>query len=110
MTDDMLTAAGVLHRRGRFLRMPEETHAVWFDNITADGADRILSAGGLPRTYTHDVTVEFYEPKPDDEKETAFEAELDRRGLLFTKQDRYWLDDVQRYQVIYEYSYTTKTK
>lgn len=110
MTSEMLTAAGVLHRRGRFLRMPEETHAVWFDNITADGADQVVSSAGLPRTYTHDVTVEFYEPKPDDEKEAAFEAELDARGLLWTKQDRYWLEDVQRYQVIYEYSYTTKTK
>ncbi len=110
MISEMLTAAGVLHRRDRFLRMPEETHAVWFDDITADGVDRVTSSAGLPRTYTHDVRVEFYEPKPDDEKETAFEAELDAHALAWTKQDRYWLDDVQRYQVIYEYSYTSKTK
>jgi predicted mannosyl-3-phosphoglycerate phosphatase (HAD superfamily) len=110
MTGKMLTAAGVLNQRGRFLRMPAETHAVWFDDVTVDSADRIASipSVGLPRTYTHDVTVEVYEPKPDDEKEAAFEAELDAHGLSWTKQDRYWLDDVQRYQVIYEYSYTTK--
>ena len=111
MTGDMLTAAGILNRRGRFLRMPtEESHAVWFDHITVDGADRLASAFSAPRIYTHDITVELYEPKPDDDAEAAFEAELDAHGLLWTKQDRYWLDDVQRYQVIYEYSYTSKTK
>ena len=111
MTGEMLTAAGVLNQRGRFLRMPAETHAVWFDDVSVDSADRLPSipSAGLPRIYTHDVSVEFYEPKPDPKAEAAFEAELDAHALAWTKQDRYWLEDVQRYQVIYEYSYTTKT-
>lgn len=103
MVNEILTAAGVLHRRGRFLRLPEETHAVWFDDITADGPD------GVNRIFTHDIMVELYEAAPDDAAETAIEAELNARGLPWTKQDRYWLPDVQRYQVIYELTYITKT-
>lgn len=103
MVNEILTAAGVLHRRGRFLRLPEETHAVWFDDITADGPD------GINRIFTHDIMVELYEAAPDDAAETAIETELNARGLPWTKQDRYWLPDVQRYQVIYELTYITKT-
>ena len=110
MIDEILTAAGVLYQPSRFLRMPDETHAVYFDSITVDGADAVTASAGLPRIYTHDVTVEVYEPKPDTRAETAIETELDIRGLLWKKQDRYWLSDVQRYQVIYEFSYTSKTK
>jgi hypothetical protein len=111
MIKEILTAAGLLHRRGRFLRPPADTYAVWFDDVTADGADPVGSpAGGLPRIYHHDARVELYEAKPDDEKEAAIEAELDARGLPWTKEDRYWLQAEQRYQVIYEFSYTAKIK
>lgn len=110
MTEEILTAAGVLHRRSRFLRMPAETHAVWFDDITTDSADRIptISQAGFPRTRTHDVTIEVYEPSPDDAAEAAIEAELDARGVEWTKQDRYWIAEAQRYQVVYEFTYTEK--
>lgn len=112
MTGKILTRAGVLNQRDRFLRMPAETYAVWSDDITTDSADRLPSipSAVFPRIYTHHVTVEVYEPKPDDTIETAIEAELDAEGLPWSKQDRFWLEDIQRYQVIYEYSYTSKTK
>lgn len=110
MVHDILTASGVKFARGRFLRMPSETHAIYTDDIEVETADRTttVSPGGMPRIYHHDVTVELYEPAPDDATELAIEAELDARGLPWTKQDRYWLKDVQRYQVIYEFSYTSK--
>jgi hypothetical protein len=111
MIKDKLIALGLLPTEGRFLRMPDHTHAVYSDDKVVDAADRVpLSAGGkLPGVVTHDVTIELYEPKPDDKTEAAIEAELDAQGLSWEKQDRYWLQDVQRYQVIYEYSYTTKS-
>ena len=109
MTADILTAAGVTNRQGRFLRMPAETYAVFFDDKTVDAADRVSADGRLPGIVTHDVTIEVYEPTPDDKAEAAIEAELDARGLSWTKQDRIWVDDAHRYQVIYEYSYTEKT-
>lgn len=112
MIENILTAAGVLHRRGRFPSPPADTYAVYFDDLSADGADPVspVTPGGLPRIYHHDARVELYEPKPDDATEAAIEAELDARGIPWTKEDRYWLQDVQRYQVLYDFSYTSKTK
>lgn len=112
MIKELLTTAGVTHARGRFLRLPEGTCAVYFDNIEVDAPDRVegLASAGLPRIYTHNVTIEVYEPTKDDDTETAIEAELDTRGLTWTKEDRYWLQDLQRYQVIYETTYTSKSK
>lgn len=113
MLDEILTAAGVRHEpRGRLLRMPDETYAVSFDNIDKDSADRVgtIPSGGLPGIYHHSGMIELYETKPDPKAEAAIEREFDARGVDWEKQDRYWLPDVQRYQVIYETSYTTKTK
>ena len=111
MIKDILTAAGVEYAQGRFLRMPEGTHAVYFDDVEVTGPDRVPTASaGLPRIYTHDVSVELYEPAPDPETEAAIEAELDARGVEWTKQDRYWLKDLQRYQVVYGFTYTSKSK
>lgn len=110
MVKEILTAAGIEHRQGRFLRIPEGTYAAYFDDVEVDAADRVTpsTTAGLPRIKTHNITVEVYEPKPDDDAEAAIERELDARGLSWTKEDRYWLSDVQRYQVVYEFSYTTK--
>ena len=108
MIDTLLTVAGVQHRRGRFPKPPEGTYAVWFDDVETEGADRIPNMPGVPRIYHHTARVELYEDKPDDAAEAAVEAELDAAGLLWTKEDRYWLQDVQRYQVIYVAEYTTK--
>lgn len=112
MINEILSAAKVEHAQGRFIRMPNGTHAVYFDDVEVEGPDRVTppTAAGLPRIYHHDVTIELYEPAPDDAAEAAIEAELDARGLSWTKQDRYWLKDLQRYQTIYELSYTSKSK
>lgn len=108
MVNDILTAAGVEYKQGRFLRMPEGTHAVYFDDLEVETADRVPSVV-MPRIYHHNVTVEVYEPAPDDVTELAIESELDARGLDWSKQDRFWLKDAQRYQTVYEFAYTSKT-
>lgn len=102
MIKTILDAAGVPFRRSRFLKPPAGTYAVYMDDVDTDGPD------GMNRIFNHDVTVEVYEAKPDDKTEAAIEAALDAQGLHYTKQDRYWLQEEQRYQVIYEFSYTTK--
>lgn len=102
MINEILTASGVPFRETQFLRPPAKTYAVYMDDVTADGPD------DANRIFTHDVTVELYEPKPDPDAEQAIEAELNSRGIKWTKQSRYWLQDVQRYQVIYEFSYIEK--
>lgn len=110
MIKGILSAVGIEYAQARFLRMPAGTHAVYFDDIEVTAADRVEASRGLPRIYTHNVSVEVYEPTPDDKTETALEAELDARGIEWSKQDRYWLKDLQRYQTVYDFSYTTKTK
>lgn len=102
MIKDILTAAGVPFRRSRFLKPPAKTYAVYLDDVETDGPD------GINRIFTHNITVEVYEATPDDEAEAAIEAAINAQGLRWTKQDRYWLQDVQRYQVIYEFSYIIK--
>lgn len=105
MIKKILKAAGVKFRRVRFLKPPAETYAIYFDDIVeTDGPD------GINCIFTHDYTVEVYEPTPDDAAEAAIEAAINAEGLKWTKQDRYWLQDEQRYQVIYEFSYKEKRR
>lgn len=106
MTPEILTAAGIAnHRRGRFVKPPGGTYAVWTDDITTDGPD-----GMPPAIFHHSVTVELYEPAPDDAAEASLEAAMSARGLHWTKQDRFWIASEKMYQVIYEYSYTEKRR
>ena len=104
MIETILTASGIKFRRTRFPKPPAGTYAVYMDDVTATGPDNMPA-----RIFTHDVTVELYETQPDDAAEAAIEAAIDAQGIPWTKQDRYWLQDVQRYQVIYEFSYIVKT-
>lgn len=110
MIEVILTAAGVKHRQGRFLTPPAETYAVYFDDVDAEGADPVsLPAGArAPRIYRHSARVELYEPQPAPKVEAAIEAALNAQGVDWAKEDRYWLQEVQRYQVIYTFDYTTK--
>lgn len=112
MIKSLLSAAGIAFSEdGRFLDLPKETYADVFDDIDSDGADQVP---GLPSTvariYTHSARIELYELMPDDAKETAFEAGLDAWGVHWTKEDRIWLPEVQRYQTLYELTYTEKTR
>ena len=109
MIHEILTASGLPFRQGRFLNPPPETYAVIFDDLEVDGPDAI-GVAGLPRIIRHDCMVELYEPAPDPAAEAALEAALDARGLPWTKEDRYWLQNAQRYQVIYEFNYIEKRR
>ena len=102
MIKEILTTAGLPFRRSRFVKPPAGTYAVYMDDVSTDGPD------GINRIFTHNIIVEVYEPEPDDDAEAAIEAAINAQGLAWTKQDRYWLREEQRYQVIYEFSYITK--
>lgn len=103
MVNKILTAAGIPYRRGRFTHPKAPTYAVYMDDVTTDGSD-----GGEVLVLRHDITVELYEDKPDDAAEAALEAAITAEGRLWTKQDRYWLQSEQQYQVIYEFYYFEK--
>ena len=102
MINEILTASGLPYKETQFLRPPAKTYAVYMDDVEADGPDDANTV------FTHAITVELYEPKPDPDAEKALEAQLNARGLKWTKQSRYWLTDAQRYQVVYEFSYIEK--
>ena len=104
MVNDILTAAGIKFRRGRFTGTKPATYAVYMEDIGTDGPD------GHPWVLRHDITVELYENSPDDAAETALEDAITAAGLQWTKQDRYWIQSEQLYQVIYEFYYFTKRR
>ena len=104
MVKSILTAAGVKFRKTRFLSPPTGSYVVYFDDVETDGPD------GLPRIYKHDYTVELYEHTPDDAIENAIEIAIAEAGLQYTKQDRYWLQDEQLYQVIYNFNFIEKRR
>lgn len=111
MIYEMLKAAGILYpERGRFLRLPEETFADVFDDIDADGADPVPGLAGVGRIYAHNVRIEVYETLPDETKKAALEAEMDARGLPWSKTDTVWLDNPQRYMTVYEFTHYDKRR
>lgn len=105
MVEEILTMAGVKHRRNRFPKPPAGTYAVWSEYIDTDGPD------GMPPTiFRHSASIELYESVPDDETELAVEAALNAAGQHWYKHDRYWIDDEQLYQTVYEFSYVSKRR
>lgn len=106
MIKNLLTAAGIPAKEARFADPPATTYAVYFDDVDAGGADN------LDLLHTHDATVELYAPKLTAAKaaENALEQQLRAAGLEWTKQGALWLDAVQRYQVIYEFTYYEKRR
>lgn len=106
MVNKILAASGVQYRRGRFIGAKPPTYAVYTDDITTDGPE----ATGYPRVLQHDITVELYEDRPDDAAEAALEKAISEAGLQWTKQDRYWLQNEQQYQIIYEFTFYEKVR
>ena len=105
MVTEILTRAGVKFRQSRYTSKPlPDTYAVYFDDREVGGAD------GVNCLVTHNITVEVYESKPDDATEQSIEEALDFYGLEWTSQARYWIQEEQRYQVIYEFYYIEKRR
>lgn len=104
MVTKILQQAGVKFRKSRYMPPLPATYAVYFDDREAGGAD------GINCLITHNITIEVYESKPDDATEAAIEAALDAAGVEWTSQARYWIQEEQRYQVIYEFTYIEKRR
>ena len=105
MVTEILKRAGVKFRQSRYTARPlPDTYAVYFDDREAGGAD------GINCLITHNITIEVYESKPDDVTEAAIEEAMDTYGLEWTSQARYFIQEEQRYQVIYEFSYIEKRR
>lgn len=104
MIKTILQAADVTGREGWYDSPPAGNYVLWYDDVTTDGPD------GFPWIRRHDVTLELYEPMADPAAEAALEAAITAQGLQWTKQARYWLKDLKRYQVIYEFTFIEKVR
>ena len=104
MINTTLKPTGLPYRETRFVKPPAGTYVIYMDDVETDGPD------GQARILTHSITLEVYEPRPDDAAEKAIEDALTAAGLQWRKQARYWLQTEQRYQVIYEFEYIEKRR
>jgi len=104
MVKKILQKTGIQFRRTRFLKPPSGTYAVYDDDIETLGGDDLVAV------YHHQITIELYESTPDDEAEEKIESAISEEGIQWEKQDRFWLQNEQRYQVIYEFDYYTKRR
>lgn len=109
MIRDVVAASGLLSRSGSSpADLPAKPIVYIFDTVTLDGPDRLSYDAPPPAIARHQVRLELYAPREDDEAESALEKQLLLAGLLFTKSPREWVPAVQRYSVVYELSYTLK--
>lgn len=106
MVKQVLTAAGFAEgetfRETRFLKPPKTTYAVFMDSFTRRGAD------GFNLIKEHEYTIELYSYKPDPDAESRIEKSLDDLGIEYDKDDRYWIQEEQLYQVVYSFNFIEK--
>ena len=106
MVKRVLTNAGFVEnetfRETRFIKPPRVTYAIFMDSFTRRGADN------LNLIKDHEYTIELYSYNPDPDAESRIEAALDALGIEFDKDDRYWIQEEQLYQVVYRFNFTEK--
>lgn len=106
MVRQVLTSAGFeegnTFKETRFLKPPKTSYAIYLDAFTRRGAD------GLNLIKEHDYTIELYSYTPDPEAERNIENCLDHYGLEYSKDDRYWIQEEQLYQVVYTFRFIEK--
>lgn len=107
MINEILTAADIPSKPARFPD-PPALHAVYFDSPGTPDFNPDL---GPALNVTHDCTVELYAPsiKAGIEARKRLLRALDERSIRYTTQGWYWLNAIQRYQDIIEFSYIKKT-
>lgn len=105
MIKTILQAANLPGWEGWTNSPPAGNYVLYFDDVTLDGPD--THPEWVKR---HDATLELYEPMADPAAEAALETAITAQGLQWTKQARYWLKDLKRYQVIYEFTFIEKVR
>lgn len=106
MVKEILTLAGFVEgktfKETRFLKAPNTTYAIYLDSYIRRGAD------SLNLIKEHTYTIELYSYAPNPEAEERLETVLDKLGIEFNKDDRYWIQEEQLYQVIYTFDFMEK--
>lgn len=103
MVDKILNGVGIPYTETRFIKPPKsDTFAVYFDEVEGRGGD------GVNLIKEHSTSIELYESVKDPETESKIEANFDALGVEYTKEPRYWIEDEQLYQVIYNFNHISK--
>lgn len=106
MVKDILTIAGFVEgktfKETRFLKPPVGTYAIYLDSYNRRGSD------DLNLIKEHTYTIELYSNTPDPGAELRIETALDNAGIDYEKQERYWIQEEQLYQVVYNFDYIEK--
>ena len=102
MVNKILEVTGIPYKETRFLKPPKTTYAIYNDSVYRRGGDNINLLS------QHDVSIELYEYEKDPEAEKKIEDQFDANGIEYTKQTRYWLQEEQLYQVVYDFTYHLK--
>lgn len=102
MVNKILDATEIPYSETLFFKPPKTTYAIFNDTINRRGGDDINL---LSR---HDVSIELYEYEKDPEAEKKIEDQLDAHGLEYDKQARFWIQEEQLFQVVYDFTYTQK--
>ena len=99
--NEILDEAGIRHAETLFLQPPDAVHAVWHDDITAEGSD----FGN--ETYRHRYTVELCEPyaAQSPEAHEALRDVLDANGIHWVKKLRIFYTDLQYFVTTYEFEF-----
>lgn len=106
MVNKILTEAGFVEGETfietQFIKPPRTTYAVFHDSFTRRGAD------GLNLLKEHNITIEIYSEFGDPKAEARVEAILDKYGIEYDKNDRYWIQAEQLYQTVYTFDFVEK--
>ena len=106
MVKRVLTRAGFVEnetfRETLFLRSPKTTYAIFNISYESRGADY------CNLIKDHDDTIELYSYVADPDAESRVEEALDYFGLEYDKEERYWIQEEQLYQVAYHINHVEK--
>lgn len=106
MVRKILTESGFIENKTfketRFLTPPTSTYAIYLDAFIRRGADN------LNLIKAHIYTIELYSYAPDADAESRLESTLDKYGIEYEKEERYWIQSEQLYQVVYTFNFIEK--
>ena len=107
MIKTILEAAGfvenVTYTESVFVKPPQRTFAVYFDDADADGSDFTTDY------LRHDVRIELYAPnKADAAAERRLEAAMNAHGVHYRRISRVWLESERYFMTTYYFDFTAK--
>ena len=105
--NEILQAAGfvesVTYTQTVFVKPPQRTFVVYFDDVDADGSDYTTDI------FTHSVRLELYSPnRADAAAERRLESALGSRGVHYNRLGRSWLESERYFLTTYYFDFTEK--